>query len=157
MCEIELKSDKFAALAKEILSGGHSIRFRAHGFSMRPFIRNGELLEVQALDYRPVVKGDILLYERAGRIIVHRVMRRRARGGEGQLVMQGDALLMPDGMITHQQAWGRVAWVEKRGRQVSTDTWYWRAASWLWMGCAPVRGALFRFAAALKAFSGRLR
>ena len=150
MCEIELNSTEFAALAKQVLSSGHGIRFRARGFSMRPFIHDGDLLEVQTLEHRPVERGDILLFECNQRMVVHRVVESPSQDGEGRLLTQGDARLVPDGAVPLGDVFGRVVWVEKFGRRAFTDALWWRAASRVWLGLAPLRGALFRLGSALK-------
>lgn len=157
MCEIELNSEQFSALARQLLSSEHHIRFRAHGFSMRPFICDGEFLEVQALRGRSIHRGDILLFDMFGRVVVHRVVDCWIQDGECHLLPQGDALLAPDGAIDSRQAWGRVAWVEKRGRRISTDAWWWRGTSWCWMRLAPLRSLLFRLVAGLKTGWRRMR
>jgi hypothetical protein len=42
--------EDFGALAAEVLSKGFPFRFKAHGNSMRPFIYNGETIELTAVD-----------------------------------------------------------------------------------------------------------
>ena len=56
---ISLNRDEFAELALQILDDGNSLKFRAHGESMNPFIRNGDILEVQPV---PGINTDVVKF-----------------------------------------------------------------------------------------------
>jgi len=43
---LELNTFNIETLARDLLAAGKSVRFRAKGSSMRPFIRTGDLVEV---------------------------------------------------------------------------------------------------------------
>jgi hypothetical protein len=70
-----------AAVVRDVLSHGQSFRFRAHGLSMLPFIRPGDLLTIQSLGGRAPRVGDVILYQVAGeRLAAHRVLRGMTAG-----------------------------------------------------------------------------
>jgi signal peptidase I len=124
--EKAIGSDQFTGLAAEILASGSTLRFRARGGSMRPFIQDGDLLEIQPLLDRPVRVGDILLF-RYGQhpLLVHRVVQiapPSSRDPSPGFITQGDAVLRPDGCIPTQAVLGRVASIERRGRLRRLDT-----------------------------------
>lgn len=109
----------FAQLSAEILQSGKALRFQAHGASMVPLVRDGDVLLVQPLEPAALRIGDVILCgTEPGRIVVHRVIRCVA-GPEGRrFTVQGDAVARPDGTIPAAQAYGRVAAIERGGAQI---------------------------------------
>jgi signal peptidase I len=105
-----------------LLSGGHSVRFRAPGWSMHPTIRNGEIITVAPLGESPIQVGDVVLYRRGRAAIAHRVIRvQSASGRSGAFVLRGDAALSCDRPIQLAQVLGRVLAIERDGRGVRLD------------------------------------
>lgn len=124
---LDINSAQFLDLAGEILSQGHRLRFHARGISMRPVIRDGDLLEIEALPPRAVRHGDILLYRLTGSyLLVHRVIKIQ-RQPEGLLfLIQGDALLKADGWVPEGQILGRVRRLERPGSHRDFDSLFQR-------------------------------
>ena len=120
MRELRVGSEEFATLAGEVLARGRTLRFRARGVSMCPFIRDGDVVEVEPIGDRPICRRDVVLRRGGdGRVLAHRVTRVTGRG-EGALVhTRGDALGYPDGPISQRQVLGRVVNVAREGSRMS--------------------------------------
>jgi signal peptidase I len=115
-------SAAFAELSAEILRAGRAVRFRARGASMAPLVRDGDVVLVRPVDPRAVRVGDVVLCaDEPGRLLLHRVIRRRAGRGGVRLVVQGDQVAQPDGEIAEAQLYGRVAAIEREGVWMATD------------------------------------
>lgn len=120
MAEIDLSSEQFLDLAAEILNQGSSLRFRARGVSMRPIIQDGDLLEIRPLDWGQIRRGDILLFRASPRqSLVHRVVGIQRVAGAARFLLQGDAVLQPDGWIDPMQVLGRVERIERERMSTS--------------------------------------
>jgi len=106
----------FAGLSAEILGAGGALRFRAHGASMAPLVRDGDLLLIRPVSPDAVRAGDVVLCGwEPGRVVVHRVIR-VAAGPDGlRFTVQGDAVSHPDGTFPAAQVYGRVAAIERGG------------------------------------------
>ncbi len=74
------------------------------GRSMAPTLSSGVQIEVRPLTRAPR-RGDVVACERAGRLVVHRVVR--VQGTE--VLTQGDALSTPDPLWSLSDLLGRVA------------------------------------------------
>src|SRR5262245_40148745 len=114
-----------ADLAAPFLRSGSTLRLRARGSSMLPFLRDGDLLEIWPVSPVEIQVGDVICYEPSpGALCLHRVVTRDGRG----FVTRGDALthveVVPAGSVL-----GRVRAVARRGRAWRLDTWsaHWRA------------------------------
>lgn len=83
-----LEPAAWTRLARAVLAGGHRLRFRAYGRSMRPFLPHGSLLEVEPRAFERVRLGEVVLHaaERAP-LVAHRVVGRE----QGKLLTRGDS------------------------------------------------------------------
>ena len=144
MSELRLESGGFESLADEVLSKGDNLRFRARGISMQPFIRDGDILEIQPNAGVQFRTTDIVLCKSPkGHLVAHRVIGTEIENGRGVLIIQGDALGQPDGNIDPGEVLGRVVAVIRDGEYKRVDTPFMRFAARLWIGIAPT-GRQFR-------------
>lgn len=92
---------------------------------MSPLLRDGDVVWVRPVEPGSVEVGDVVLCSPGdsppGRVVVHRVVRRRTLSGGLSFVVQGDRVAQPDGMIPGAQVYGRVAAIEREGRQIEMD------------------------------------
>jgi hypothetical protein len=109
-------SRRFLAALTTVLRDGQSVRFRAHGWSMFPAIRDGQMITVAPLRGAPVRTGDIVLYRHGRGVTAHRVIGLRvSRGRVVRIIARGDAAESADAPITPERLLGRVIAVERRG------------------------------------------
>jgi signal peptidase I len=110
-----MPSAKFVELMATVLSRGAPFRFRASGYSMYPFIRDGDVIMIAPILSR-LRLGDIAAYVNPSnnRLTVHRVIHIVHNG----YLFRGDNCPEPDGYISHMDIIGRVTQVEHRGRRM---------------------------------------
>lgn len=112
-------------LASEILTSGRALQFRVRGVSMRPCIRDGDILEVLSVNERQIRLGDILLINLDGRQLVsHRVVCIDSSANPKSFLLQGDAVLHPDGWFTVDQILGRAVRVGRDRKRINLDNLY---------------------------------
>jgi len=150
MSELRLESDGFESLVDEVLSKGDTLRFRASGISMQPFIRDGDILEIQPSGGELFRTTDIVLCKSPkGRLVAHRIVGIKPEEGRDKLIIQGDALWQLDGNIDTGEVLGRVVAVIRDGEYKRVDTPFMRFAAYLWIGIVPAgrqfRNTLARF------------
>ena len=114
--ELRLNGEELVALLRTNIERGLSLRFRARGFSMSPFIKDGDVVTISpALGASPR-PGDIVAFRcpSTGKLLVH-----RAIGKIGDLyLMQGDNVSTMDGGVDGKDILGLVRRVERNGRTV---------------------------------------
>jgi len=106
----------FAELFRAVVDNGALFRFRAKGFSMNPFIKDGDVITVAPLkDYKLRI-GDVASYihPQSRRVIVHRVVGKR---GDSFLI-KGDGLQEMDGPVQLKNIFGYVKKIERNGKKV---------------------------------------
>jgi len=114
--EARLSGETLRGLLVDVLARGASFRFRAGGFSMSPFIRDGDVLTVVPVDGRPR-RGDVAAYIRPmnGALAVHRIVGRK----RGALILKGDNERGSD-LVPESGLLGVVNRAERKGREVKT-------------------------------------
>jgi hypothetical protein len=151
MLEVNLNHTEFADLSSEILGRGSALRFRAHGSSMLPFIRAGDILTIEPVPVTALKVGDVVFYRAAGDgLIAHRLVGREMHNGQMILLMRGDATTSPAERIQPEQILGRAASLQRGRKTIPQDRGLWRRAALLWLRLSPLRFFLLRLAHAVK-------
>jgi radical SAM protein with 4Fe4S-binding SPASM domain len=124
-------------LLAAILDQGKPFRFEARGHSMHPFLRDRDVVTVAPLPARPLRQGEIVAFRHpeSGSLVLHRIREVRADG----LLIQGDNIEQPDGMIEDGDLLGLVTLAERKGMTVyrgdappgAGDRLAWSARLWL--------------------------
>ena len=90
----ELSQDTvIKSLFKELLENKMGIRFKAKGWSMFPFIRDGDFITVKPASFEEARIGDVLAYYnlKFNKITVHRLVKKGTIGRGQVLITKGDA------------------------------------------------------------------
>jgi hypothetical protein len=111
-----LCGDALAELLQAVLSKGSLFRFQAKGFSMSPFIKDGDVVTVSPLFNAAPRLGDVLAFIHPGtkKIIIH-----RAVGKEGDsCIMRGDNCFDLDRPVPLTNVLGRVTRIDRDGKRI---------------------------------------
>jgi signal peptidase I len=99
---------EFEPTLRELLSAGHTARFRAAGDSMYPSIRSGDSLDIVPCLPSELRCGDIVLTSTQRGLTAHRIVRISERDGAAQVITRGDNAIRSDGPVGASQILGRV-------------------------------------------------
>jgi signal peptidase I len=93
-----------------------SLRFKALGSSMSPFIRNGDIVTISPVGGRRLRGGIIVAFchPKTNKLVVHRIVR-VAPGG---VWPRGDNTTVPDGFVPFKNILGIVSQVRRRQRRI---------------------------------------
>jgi signal peptidase I len=110
---LPLSSRQLEELMKGVLGKGASFRFRCKGFSMSPFIKDGDVLTIAPLQGSSLSFGEVVVFSHpsTGKLIIHRVIKKK----EGAYLTKGDNIPESDGFISKAHIFGRVTKVERNG------------------------------------------
>ena len=114
--ELSLPGPALLELLRATLAKGMPFRFRAKGFSMDPFIRDGDVITVSALSEGSPGLGDVVAFvqKETPKLAVHRVVRIK---GSSYLI-KGDNTTGADGLIPRSNILGSVKRVERKDKRV---------------------------------------
>ena len=123
--ELPLSGQALLDLMRAVLARGVPFRFCARGWSMAPFIRDGDVITIAPFRNTQPGIGEVVAFVRpeAEVLVVHRVV---ARHGAYSFI-QGDSVAdHSDGMVPPENLLGRVTRIERNGHNV-------------WVGLGPER------------------
>ncbi|HXK59324.1 MAG TPA: nucleotidyltransferase family protein [Acidobacteriota bacterium] len=151
--ELRISGVDFAELCREISSHAGRLRFQARGQSMRPFLRDGDLLTLEAVTPAQVCIGDIVLYQAEnGRPLVHRVLWKKAIGEEMFFLIRGDASRGECDRVSGARVIAKVTEVRRGSRIFSPNSCWRRLPALAWATTpTPLRRAATHLARLLSA------
>ena len=131
---------------RSALERGQRVRMTVNGASMSPFIRDGDVVELEPMHSLPIT-GDILLVHcSVERYVLHRVSR-----VEGEVFfLRGDAQAHEEGPFTRGDLLGRVVKTYGNGRVRAHDCGAWRLAGLAWVRSTPLGIWLLRLCRRLR-------
>ncbi len=115
--DILLDNRELISLMKAVLSKEVAFRFRAKGWSMSPFIRDGDWITVTPPFKEPPSIGKVaaFIHPISGRLIVHRLVGKQ---GSAYLIRGDNVVGQADGLAPEDEILGCVTRVERGGKRV---------------------------------------
>jgi len=148
---LDVNSGEFEALTRDLLAEGKIVRFRAKGFSMRPFIHNGDLLEVQPIGDYQVKIGDIILFKSLNNgLLAHRIIKIKAVNDETMYLPQGDSNRHPDLLISSAQFLGIIVACKRDQKDFDFTTRAQQVIARLWVLFSPLLKRFYYFISGTK-------
>jgi signal peptidase I len=108
-------SEALAALVREAVWERRRLSLRLQGDSMWPTILPGDLVDVEPVSAGEIQLGDVVIWERGGGFIAHRVVDRVGDNGDAWLVTKGDNSASADRLLASESVLGRVASTSRPG------------------------------------------
>ncbi len=111
--ELILSGTGLAEFVRAILGRELPVRFSSKGFSMFPFIKDGDRVKIYPKN-SSLKRGDIVafLHPTCNHLVIHRITK-KVLGG---YILRGDYTHEPDGLIPEKNILGIVKEVEKNGK-----------------------------------------
>jgi hypothetical protein len=114
--DLPLSGPALAELMQAVLHKNVPFRFRAGGFSMVPFIKDGDVLTVAPFPEHPPGVGRVaaFLHPVSGTLAVHRIVAQKKSGYR----LKGDSTDVADGLVPRTHMIGIIRKVERNGRKI---------------------------------------
>jgi signal peptidase I len=129
---IDTRSELKRGLVVEAISSLGEARLPVKGGSMVPSLWPGDIVEVRRRSVAEISPGEIVVFERNGLLVTHRVVEKVGGPERTLLVTRGDALRAPDAPVSSEELLGGVTAILRGGRRLEPGLTRWsRAASWL--------------------------
>jgi len=114
--EISLSGESLIALIHTVVDEKKSFRFKVKGFSMSPFIKDGDIVTVSPLANSSVRIGDSVAFinSYSKKLVIHRVV---GKNNDCYLI-KGDNVPEIDSFIPRNDILGHVSRVERNGKNI---------------------------------------
>jgi hypothetical protein len=141
-------TDLKLSLALEVLGSMGEARLAVGGASMLPSIWPGDILEIHRAAAADLSLGDIVVFARDNRLIVHRVLRVNRELDELVLITRGDRSPRADAAVPFSELLGKVKAIQRGRRNIGPRlTWWRQIASWILLRSELCTRVLLHFAA----------
>jgi signal peptidase I len=118
-------SDGALPVAEKMRSQG-SAYLHVSGGSMTPWIRSGDFVFIRGVDFAKVASGDVIVFQRNGLLVVHRVIRRlKSTPSEktlSLLITKGDASDGMDAPVSVEEYLGRATRIHRGRRHIDLES-----------------------------------
>ena len=121
------------------LINGHTLQYRAHGGSMKPFIRSNSNLTIKPAEKISI--GDIIVFQSKKGLVTHRVVKKK-RHEDHLLITKGDNSETTDGLVKRSQVVGKVVKIEYEGNIIELASPLWRSLNYVIALLSPFYGHL---------------
>ena len=112
----------------EALESGYTMRYRALGGSMFPFIRHGNILTVKP--DRKLHVGDVILYRNNKKLIAHRLIKKMSLQSIPYLITKGDNLKHTDSPVSFSELLGKIKIIENGEKVIQMDSFWMRVINY---------------------------
>jgi signal peptidase I len=103
-----------SAFFADILNRGLSLRLRATGRSMAPFLRGGEIVTIKKVPCASLRIGDLIFFKnRESSLLLHRIVKKQRTGTGLVFQTKGDAVTGIDDPVHENKILGKVRTIEK--------------------------------------------
>ncbi len=150
-----LRDADLLQLSKDIFRKGKSARFQAKGWSMRPFIRDGDFIVVSPIESSSIKTGDVVFcITTENKVIVHRVIKKHKKDKDNKITMliKGDATFSSPENVEMQNVLGKVVEVERNGQKKRLDTKFYQIKGLLFAGISPFSQWTYPFLSKVKKY-----
>jgi hypothetical protein len=114
--DLKLSGPALVELLRAVLDKGVPFRFRAKGFSMTPFIKDGDVIKVFPLEGSRPRLGDIVAFTHpvTRSLSIHRMIGKKG----DDFILKGDNISGIQDIVAFNSLLGCVKFVERNGKQV---------------------------------------
>ena len=110
-----------SSLRKQLIESNHSVKIVASGYSMFPFMRNGDIQTISPVPIEEIQIGDVAVFERNNDWISHRVIDIRKTNNETTLILRGDTCIQIDPLVTKENYVGKTVEFERGAKTINLN------------------------------------
>lgn len=117
LSKIPLSGAEFLEFIQPLVTEGISVKFRAQGRSMAPFIREGDVITICPKTRNRIRLGDVVAirHPNTGGLVAHRVVKQF----KNACLVQADNAVEADGIVAFSSVIGVVTEVQRNGRETA--------------------------------------
>lgn len=159
MRELVIPAELYDELARAVLGKGGCLRFTARGFSMHPFLRDGDTVVVKPVEASQLEPGSVAFCRSSTRkLVAHRVIAVDSTpdAADSVIIVRGEAAPRPQEKVRSADVLGQVVSVERSGRVMSLDRGWGRLVQRLSVTCRPLALGLSAPRESLKRIASRV-
>lgn len=116
-----IEKSNFIQLFENLLDEGYYIQILLGGYSMYPFLKNGDTVIVKKNNIDSLKVGDIIIFKSYNKLIAHRLIAFKRKNKKFLIYSKGDNLVWFDKPIIEDKYIGKIITIIKRNKLVSME------------------------------------
>ncbi len=116
-----MNTQEATSLRKQLIENNHAVKIVASGYSMFPFMRNGDIQTISPVPIEEIQIGDVAVFERNNDWISHRVIEIRKTNNETTLILRGDTCIQIDPLVTKENYVGKTVAFERGAKTINLN------------------------------------
>ena len=129
-----MNTQEATSLRKQLIENNHAVKIVASGYSMFPFMRNGDIQTISPIPIEEIQIGDVAVFERNNDWISHRVIDIRKTNNEITLILRGDTCIQLDPLVTKANYIGKTVAFERGGKVYEVASFKRKNKRIVWLG-----------------------
>ena len=129
-----MNTQEATSLRKQLIENNHAVKIVASGYSMFPFMRNGDIQTISPIPMEEIQIGDVAVFERNNDWISHRVIEIRKTNNETILILRGDTCIQIDPLVTKENYIGKTVAFERVGKVYEIGSFKRKNKRIVWLG-----------------------
>ena len=113
------EKEKTIQLGKVLLREGYAVKLTVGGTSMFPSVRSRQVVKVIPADPRNLFAGDIVVFERGGQLIAHRLISLNKM--QHTFITKGDFTIRRDPVLCEEDILGKIDAIYRGNKLISLD------------------------------------
>jgi signal peptidase I len=109
-------------LADELLTEGFFLQITVGGYSMFPYLQNGDDVLIKKEPINNLKTGDIIVFCSGKKLIAHRIITFRKANSQTKIITKGDSLIIFDNPITAEQYIGKITGYIRKNKSISISS-----------------------------------
>lgn len=136
-----VNTKEYVDVLRSLTEEGKEVSMLIAGGSMSPYLVHGRDSICFRAPERPLRRGDMVFYQRAGgQYVMHRICRVRPEG----YYLVGDAQTEIEGPVSGEQIFARVYHVKRKGKDSGPGEFWWEFFEHVWIRVVPARRILMK-------------
>jgi signal peptidase I len=115
-----MNTQEATSLRKQLIENNHAVKIVASGYSMFPFMRNGDIQTISPVPIEEIKVGDVAVFERDNDWISHRVIAIH-NNNKIILTLRGDTCIQLDPLVTKANYIGKTVAFERGAQTINLN------------------------------------
>ena len=98
------------------------IYLRLSGFSMFPFLKEGDVALIKKVEINALKIGDVIVFKQDQKMVAHRLMALKKNGENNILTTKGDTSKNNDPIFTKKEYVGKIISYNRKGKKITITT-----------------------------------
>ena len=116
-----MQTNELYELSGELLNSNQQVKLKVGGYSMFPFLKNGDIITLQKCKASDLKTGDVVGFKTGNKWIAHRLIKKSKVNNKLFLLTKGDTCRHKDPLFTEENYIGKVVSFSRKSKEFNLN------------------------------------